>query len=77
MSSFFIIMHLHNGRDFQLTFNNILSDLLDYIDKIDKKKIKKINQYQKEVGQRNISLKDIVEIKQNIKDYISFNQLPF
>ena len=77
MSSYFIIMHLHNGRDFQLTFNNILSDLLDYIDKIDKKKIKKINQYQKEIGQRNISLKDIVEIKQNIKDYISFNQLPF
>lgn len=77
MSSYFIIMHLHNGRDFQLTFNNILSDLLDYIDKIDKKKIKKINQYQKEVGQRNISLKDVVKIKQNIKDYISFNQLPF
>ena len=77
MSSYFIIMHLHNGRDFQLTFNNILSDLLDYIDKIDKKKIKKINLYQTEIGQRIITLKDIKDIKSTIKDYISNHQLPF
>ena len=77
MSSYFIIMHLHNGRDFQTTYNNMLSDLLDYIDKIDKKKIKKINQYQDEVGQRKITMKDIQEIKAKIKDYISKHQLPF
>ena len=76
-SSYFLIMFLHNGQDFQLTYTSILSDLLDYYDKYDKNKVRKVNQYQKEVGQKLITMKDIVDIKEAITNYISMNSLPF
>ena len=66
-------MYLHNGQDFQLSYTTILSDLLDYYDKFDKKKVKKVNQYQKEVGQNEITMKDIIDIKErNIKTINSY-----
>ena len=77
VSTYFLIMYLHNGQDFQLSYTTILSDLLDYYDKFDKKKVKKVNQYQKEVGQNEITMKDIVDIKEAITNYISMNSLPF
>lgn len=77
VSSYFLIMYLHNGNDFQTTYNTILSDLTDYYEKFDKKKVKKVNNYQKEVGQGSITLKEVKELKDEILNYISANSLPF
>lgn len=77
ITTYFIVTHLHNGKEFNSTYIKMLEEILDYIEKVDKKKVKKINGYQDEVVQAKISLKDINDIKEKIKEYISLNQLPF
>ena len=54
-----------------------IEEILGYIEKVDKKKVKKINNYQEEVAQSKISIKDINELQSSIKEYISLNLLPF
>lgn len=77
ITTYFIVTHLHNGKEFNSTYIKMLEEILDYIEKVDKKKVKKINGYQDEVVQAKISLKDINDIKERIKEFISLNQLPF
>lgn len=77
ITTYFIVTYLHNGRDFNLTYIKQLEEILGYIEKVDKKKVKKINNYQEEVAQSKISIKDINELQSSIKEYISLNLLPF
>lgn len=77
ITTYFIVTYLHNGRDFNLTYIKQLEEILGYIEKVDKKKVKKINNYQEEVAQSKISIKDINELQASIKEYISLNLLPF
>lgn len=77
ITTYFIVTYLHNGRDFNLTYIKQLEEILGYIEKVDKKKVKKINNYQEEVAQTKISIKDINELQSSIKEYISLNLLPF
>ena len=77
ITTYFIVTYLHNGRDFNLTYIKQLEEILGYIEKVDKKKVKKINNYQEEVAQSKISIKDINNIQSSIKEYISLNLLPF
>ena len=77
ITTYFIVTYLHNGRDFNLTYIKQLEEILGYIEKVDKKKVKKINNYQEEVAQSKISIKDINELQAPIKEYISLNLLPF
>lgn len=77
ISSYFIIMYLHNYKDFMVTYVSMLEPILEYLEKFDKKKIKNVNKYQKEVGQPLIGFKDIISIKDAIRNYIAINQLPF
>ena len=77
ITTYFIVTYLHNGRDFNLTYIKQLEEILGYIEKVDKKKVKKINNYQEEVAQTKISIKDINNLQSSIKEYISLNLLPF
>ena len=77
ITTYFIVTYLHNGRDFNLTYIKQLEEILGYIEKVDKKKVKKINNYQEEVAQSKISIKDINNLQASIKEYISLNLLPF
>lgn len=77
ITTYFIVTYLHNGRDFNLTYIKQLEEILGYIEKVDKKKVKKINNYQEEVAQSKISIKDINNLQVSIKEYISLNLLPF
>lgn len=77
ITTYFIVTYLHNGRDFNLTYIKQLEEILGYIEKVDKKKVKKINNYQEEVAQTKISIKDINDLQSSIKEYISLNLLPF
>lgn len=77
ITTYFIVTYLHNGRDFNLTYIKQLEEILGYIEKVDKKKVKKINNYQEEVAQSKISIKDINDLQSSIKEYISLNLLPF
>lgn len=77
ITTYFIVTYLHNGRDFNLTYIKQLEEILGYIEKVDKKKVKKINNYQEEVAQSKISIKDINNLQSSIKEYISLNLLPF
>ena len=77
ITTYFIVTYLHNGRDFNLTYIKQLEEILGYIEKVDKKKVKKINNYQEEVAQTKISIKDINDLQSSIKEFISLNLLPF
>lgn len=77
ISSYFLIMFLHSGKDFMLTYTNMLDPIVEYLETFDKKKVKNINKYQKEVGQNLINFKDINDIKEEIRNFILINSLPF